>query len=281
LYNGEISVAIKTTSISGILSKEECELNMLSEAQTMMNLSHPYLIHFYGISRYDNRLCLVTEYIPNGCLLFWLHQQHQSSVTSHFRRRLGIFSLQICDAMDYLHSKSIIHRDLAARNCLIDDDANLVKVSDFGMAKYKFKKKHINSYLFEYFFRLVSSSSSSSMIYEGRCETPFPLRWSSPEVLLYREYSLKSDVWSYGVLLWEMYSRGQIPFGESISNDFVAQLITSGHMPNKPSLANQLIHRQIISPCWTYKPNDRPSFSALKETLNKIFCVSQTPHSFH
>jgi serine/threonine protein kinase len=109
---------------------------MLSEARTMMYLNHPYIVHFYGVSRCDNRLCLVTEYISNGCLLFWLHQQEQSSIiTSIFRRRLGIFSLQICDAMNYLESKSIIHRDLAARNCLIDDDANIVKVSDFGMAR--------------------------------------------------------------------------------------------------------------------------------------------------
>lgn len=101
-----------------------------------MNLSHPHLVHFYGISRYNNRLCLVTEYVPNGCLLIWLHQQQRSPVTSLFRRCLGLFSLQISDAMNYLHSKSILHRDLAAKNCLIDDHGNLVKVSDFGMAKY-------------------------------------------------------------------------------------------------------------------------------------------------
>ncbi len=104
----------------------------------MMQVNHPYLVHLYGISRCDNRLCLVTEYILNGCLLFWLHrqqQQQESTQTSFFRHRLALFSLQICDAMAYLESKSIIHRDLAARNCLIDDDANIVKVSDFGMAR--------------------------------------------------------------------------------------------------------------------------------------------------
>ncbi len=118
------------------------------------------------------------------------------------------------------------------------------------------------------------------MIYEGRYDTPFPLRWCSPEVLLYREYSSKSDVWSYGILLWEIYSLGQIPFGKIISNNFAAQLIKSGRMPNKPLLASQLIHKQIISPCWTYKPNDRPSFASLKETLNKIFRVSLKYRSF-
>jgi serine/threonine protein kinase len=80
-----------------------------------------------------------------------------------------------------------------------------------------------------FIFRLVSLSSS--MIYEGRSDTSFPLRWSSPEVLLYRKYSSKSDVWSYGILLWEIYSLGQIPFGESTSNESAAQLIKLGRMP--------------------------------------------------
>jgi serine/threonine protein kinase len=119
------------------------------------------------------------------------------------------------------------------------------------------------------------------MIYEGRSDTPFPLRWSSPEVLSKREYTAKSDVWSYGILLWEIYSLGQIPFGEANSNDIAAQMIKSSRMPQKPPLANQLIFRQIISPCWTFKPNDRPSFASLKETLNKILIVSPRPRSLH
>jgi hypothetical protein len=139
LYNNHIYVAIKTFSISSLLSLDECQSNMLSEARTMMDLHHPYLIHFYGITYYDNQLCLVTEYMPNGCLLFWLQQQQQrqqeTSDISLLRRRLGLFSLQICDAMSYLESKLIIHRDLAARNCLVDQNANLVKVTDFGMAR--------------------------------------------------------------------------------------------------------------------------------------------------
>ncbi|CAF3585827.1 unnamed protein product [Adineta steineri] len=264
LYNGETHVALKTFSISCILSSDERESNILNEARTMMYLSHPYLVHLYGITRYDNQLCLVTEYISDGCLLFWLQQQQQKqlSLTSQFRHRLVNFSFQICDAMTYLESKSIIHRDLAARNCLIDDEANIVKVGDFGMA------------------RLIPSSSSSD-IYEGRCDTPFPLRWSSPEVLLYREYSSKSDVWSYGILLWEIYSLGKLPYGEVNSNDLVTQLIKSGHMLSKPSLANQLIYTQIISPCWTLKPNERPAFITIKETLNRILILLTRPKPFN
>ena len=124
--------------MSFILSNDKYESTILSEARTMMNFNHPYLVHLYGVSHLDNQLCLVTEYMPNGCLLFWLRQKQQQSPTTHFfRRRLKLFSFQICDAMAYLEAKLIIHRDLAARNCLIDDNANIVKVSDFGMARYK------------------------------------------------------------------------------------------------------------------------------------------------
>jgi Bruton agammaglobulinemia tyrosine kinase len=118
------------------------------------------------------------------------------------------------------------------------------------------------------------------MIYEGRSDTPFPLRWSSPEVLLYREYSSKSDVWSYGILLWEIFSLGQIPFGEFVSNDIAAQLIKTGHMPTKPPLANQIIFTQIITPCWSSKASDRPSFSFIKQILKEIIILSQEDYAF-
>ncbi|CAF4001707.1 unnamed protein product [Rotaria sordida] len=260
LYYGNIPVAIKTYSTLSGLSIAECESNLLSEGEIMMNLRHPYLVNLYGICRFDNKLCLITEYINNGCLLFWLHKQEQTSITNIFRNRLRLFSFQICDAMSYLEDKLIIHRDLAARNCLIDDYANKVKVSDFGMAKLM--------------------SSSSPVIYQDKYHRPFPLRWSSPEVLLHRKYSSKSDVWSYGILIWEIYSLGQTPFGQTISNDRIAQLIISGSIPTKPTLANKIIFQQLILPCWTYKVNDRPSFSSLKQTFNKIVRLSPRSPSY-
>ena len=132
-------VAIKTYSSSCPLSFEECQINMLNEARIMMCLKHLYLIHLYGISSFENQFCLITEFITNGSLLPWLQQKEKEkdelSFKSNLCSRLQLFSFQICDAMSYLESQLIIHRDLAARNCLIDDEANFVKVGDFGMAK--------------------------------------------------------------------------------------------------------------------------------------------------
>ncbi|CAF5074902.1 unnamed protein product, partial [Rotaria sp. Silwood1] len=151
LYNGYIPVAIKTCSISSSdLSIVECQSNMLYEAKTMININHPYLS--------------LNIYIMNLFFFGYKKQQQQTFIKNSFRRRLELFSFQIIDAMSYLETKLIIHRDLAARNCLINDNKNIVKVSDFGMA------------------RQMSSSSSSSMFYQEKYDKPFPLRWSSPEV---------------------------------------------------------------------------------------------------
>lgn len=108
------------------------------------------------------------------------------------------------------------------------------------------------------------------MIYEEKFDKPFPLRWSSPEVLIYRKYSSKSDIWSYGVLLWEIYSLGQIPYGQSTSNDTIIKLIKKGQPLNKPKLVNKVIYKQIMLRCWNYNVNDRPPFYQFKELFNKI-----------
>ena len=129
-------------------------------------------------------------------------------------------------------------------------------------------KFHLKILFFSFFYRFLSSSS---LIYKGKCDTPFPLRWSSPEVLLYQEYSSKSDVWSYGILLWEIFSLGQMPFNDSTTNDMAAKRIKTGQMPMKPSLANENIYKDIIQQCWIFKCDDRPSFSILKEIFKKIF----------
>ncbi|CAF0741971.1 unnamed protein product [Didymodactylos carnosus] len=247
IYNNELLVAIKTLLFS-LDDDRSREQEMLKEAKTMMHLNHPNLVRLYGIGRYQERICLVTEYISNGCLLYYL-QNNQELLLGDLKKslkRFNSFALQICKAMVYLESKSIIHRDLAARNCLVGEQ-DVVKVGDFGMARF-----------------IIDD------IYQGKSDTPFPLRWSSPEVLFRREYSIKSDVWSFGVLLWEIYSLGDTPFGKIIQNDFAAQLIKSCHMPTRPQLCPQPIYRSIMSKCWTFRVQDRPMFSTIKRILEKV-----------
>uniref|UniRef100_A0A667YZ59 TXK tyrosine kinase n=1 Tax=Myripristis murdjan TaxID=586833 RepID=A0A667YZ59_9TELE len=129
-----------------------------------------------------------------------------------------------CEGMAYLEAHSFIHRDLAARNCLVNED-NVVKVSDFGMTRYVLDNQY--------------TSSSGAM---------FPVKWSPPEVLHYSKYSSKSDVWSYGVLMWEIFSEGRTPF-ESRSNVEVVEEITRGVRLYRPHRATHPVYRIMYS-CW-------------------------------
>lgn len=157
--------------------------------------------------------------------------------------------------MSYLSSKSIIHGDLAARNILIakDGTALTAKVSDFGMA------------------RILEGS------YYTIGQKPLPVKWTAPEVskskflkqkvINYGKLSLKSDVWSFGICLWEIFSRGKVPY-PGLSNEEVAKKVTSGYQMTVPECQPQVA--KLMLDCWKVNPGERPSFSQLLEEFGKL-----------
>uniref|UniRef100_A0A3P9N217 Protein kinase domain-containing protein n=1 Tax=Poecilia reticulata TaxID=8081 RepID=A0A3P9N217_POERE len=132
--------------------------------------------------------------------------------------------LDVCEGMEYLEANSFIHRDLAARNCLMND-AMVVKVSDFGMARYVLDNQYTST--------------------KG---AKFPVKWSPPEVFNYCKFSNKSDVWSYGVLMWEVFTEGQMPFDQSLNHEVVA-MVTNGHRLFRPKMAPSALYdiMQLLS----------------------------------
>uniref|UniRef100_A0A8C4X3I3 BMX non-receptor tyrosine kinase n=1 Tax=Erpetoichthys calabaricus TaxID=27687 RepID=A0A8C4X3I3_ERPCA len=142
----------------------------------------------------------------------------------HPNNQLVEICADVCDGMAFLESKTFIHRDLAARNCLVDKCLT-VKVSDFGMARYTMDDQYTSS-----------------------VGTKFPVKWSSPEVLNYNKYSSKSDVWAFGILMWEVYSLGKQPY-ELFNNSQVAQKIMQGYRLYRPQLACEEIYK-IMKSCW-------------------------------
>uniref|UniRef100_A0A4W5JUN9 Tec protein tyrosine kinase n=1 Tax=Hucho hucho TaxID=62062 RepID=A0A4W5JUN9_9TELE len=149
-----------------------------------------------------------------------------------FRQRRDTFSpgslLSICqdvsEGMEHLEANGFIHRDLAARNCLVNV-ALVVKVSDFGMARYVLDDQY---------------TSSSG--------TKFPVKWSPPEVFNFCKYSSKSDVWSFGVLMWEVFTEGKMPF-EHNPNHEVVMRVSQGHRLYRPRKATPNIY-DIMQRCW-------------------------------
>ncbi|XP_075813163.1 cytoplasmic tyrosine-protein kinase BMX isoform X2 [Microtus pennsylvanicus] len=234
-WKGQYDVAVKMIK-EGAMSEDE----FFQEAQTMMKLSHPKLVKFYGVCSKKYPIYIVTEYITNGCLLSYLKSHGKGLETS----QLLEMCYDVCEGMAFLESHQFIHRDLAARNCLVDSDLS-VKVSDFGMTRYVLDDQYVSS-----------------------VGTKFPVKWSAPEVFHYFKYSSKSDVWAFGILMWEVFSLGKQPY-DLYDNSEVVVKVSQGHRLYRPQLASDTIY-QIMYSCWHELPEKRPTFQQLLSAIEPL-----------
>ncbi|KAF0039866.1 hypothetical protein F2P81_008101 [Scophthalmus maximus] len=215
-WQGQHDVAIKMIR-EGSMSEDD----FIEEAKIMMKLRHENLVQLYGVCTKQRPIYIVTEFLSNGCLLTYLREslkQHPTAV------QLLEMCKDISEGMAYLESQQYIHRDLAARNCLVDGNGT-VKVTDFGLSRYVLDDEYTSS---------VGSK--------------FPVRWSPPEVLLYCKFSSKSDIWAYGVLMWEVYTLGRLPY-ERLNNTEIVDQVSRGLRLFRPQLANEKVYSLMLS-CW-------------------------------
>ncbi|KAF2980791.1 hypothetical protein EK904_008528 [Melospiza melodia maxima] len=142
--------------------------------------------------------------------------------------------------MEYLEANNFVHRDLAARNVLVSED-NIAKVSDFGLTKE------------------ASSTQDTGKL---------PVKWTAPEALREKKFSTKSDVWSFGILLWEIYSFGRVPYPRIPLKDVVPR-VEKGYKMDAPDGCPAVVY-EVMKKCWTLDPGHRPSFHQLREQLVHI-----------
>eukprot|EP00049_Salpingoeca_infusionum_P004334 m.77772 g.77772 ORF g.77772 m.77772 type:complete len:282 (+) comp12512_c0_seq3:1455-2300(+) len=169
-----------------LYTSEQLELlrRFVEEAQVMKRFDHPNILRLLGVCMQDQPLYIITEYLENGDLYSYLRKNHSTSLVQ--RVKMGV---DIARGMAYLHSLNYVHGDLACRNCLVTAELT-VKISDFGLSKDTAYKG--------YYFRATTKN------------IPLPVRWMSPECLRLGEYTLQSDVWSYGVVLYELMTVNSI-----------------------------------------------------------------------
>lgn len=215
-----------------------------AEASLMKTLFHSKLIQLYGLCTSEEPILIITELMVNGSLLDYL----QTPVGKQLKLDTLIYiASQIADGMAYLESRHFIHRDLAARNVLVGEN-NEVKVADFGLA------------------RVVKDAQN---IYAAREGTKFPIKWTAPEAAIYNKFSIKSDVWSFGIVLTEIVTYGRTPYPSMSNQEVLQQVSRSYRMPKPPNCPDRLY--QLMLSCWKQEPESRPTFENLKYKLESYF----------
>ncbi|GFU05520.1 tyrosine-protein kinase Src42A [Nephila pilipes] len=238
LWNNTTPVAIKTLKTGTMDPKD-----FLAEAQIMKKLRHPKLVQLYAVCTLEEPIYIITELMKNGSLLEFLQGRGRSLKLP----QLIDMSAQIAAGMAYLESQNYIHRDLAARNILVGE-SNIVKIADFGLA------------------RLIKEDE-----YEARVGARFPIKWTAPEAANYSKFSIKSDVWSFGILLTELVTYGRIPYPGMTNAEVLHQVEHGYRMPCPPGCPPALY--EIMLECWHKDPMKRPTFETLQWKLEDFFTM--------
>ncbi|XP_016863370.1 ephrin type-A receptor 5 isoform X7 [Homo sapiens] len=235
----ELPVAIKTLKV-GYTEKQRRDF--LGEASIMGQFDHPNIIHLEGVVTKSKPVMIVTEYMENGSLDTFLKKNDgQFTVIQLVGMLRGISA-----GMKYLSDMGYVHRDLAARNILIN--SNLVcKVSDFGLS------------------RVLEDDPEAAYTTRGG---KIPIRWTAPEAIAFRKFTSASDVWSYGIVMWEVVSYGERPYWEMTNQDVIKAVEEGYRLPSPMDCPAALY--QLMLDCWQKERNSRPKFDEIVNMLDKL-----------
>uniref|UniRef100_A0A8C2L6E3 Fibroblast growth factor receptor n=1 Tax=Cyprinus carpio TaxID=7962 RepID=A0A8C2L6E3_CYPCA len=258
--NKPLTVAVKMLKDDGT----DKDLSDLVSEMEMMKMigKHKNIINLLGACTQNGPLYVLVEYASKGNLREYLRARRPPGMDYSFDtckipnetltfKELVSCAYQVARGMEYLASKKCIHRDLAARNVLVTED-NVMKIADFGLAR--------DVHNIDYYKKTTN----------GR----LPVKWMAPEALFDRVYTHQSDVWSYGVLLWEIFTLGGSPY-PGIPVEELFKLLKEGHRMDKPANCTHELY-MIMRECWHAVPSQRPTFRQLVEDHDRVLSMTST-----
>uniref|UniRef100_A0A3B3BZ50 Focal adhesion kinase 1 n=1 Tax=Oryzias melastigma TaxID=30732 RepID=A0A3B3BZ50_ORYME len=234
--NPALSVAVKTCKNSTSDSVRE---KFLQEALTMRQFDHPHIVKLMGVIT-ENPVWIIMELCTLGELRSFLQVRKYSLDLA----TLILYSYQLSTALAYLESKRFVHRDIAARNVLVST-VDCVKLGDFGLSRY------------------MEDSS-----YYKASKGKLPIKWMAPESINFRRFTTASDVWMFGVCMWEILMYGIKPFQGVKNNDVIGRIENGERLAMPPQCPPTLY--SLMTKCWSYDPSKRPRFNELKTQLSTI-----------
>ncbi|XP_072211278.1 tyrosine-protein kinase Lck isoform X4 [Excalfactoria chinensis] len=239
-YNGHTKVAIKNLK-QGSMSPSA----FLAEANLMKNLQHPRLVRLYAVVTKEP-IYIITEYMEKGSLVDFLKTSEGIKLSIN---KLLDMAAQIAEGMAFIEAKNYIHRDLRAANILVSE-ALCCKIADFGLA------------------RLIEDNE-----YTAREGAKFPIKWTAPEAINYGTFTIKSDVWSFGILLTEIVTYGRIPYPGMTNPEVIQNLERGYRMPQPDNCPRELY--ELMRQCWKEQPEERPTFEYMKSVLEDFFTATE------
>ncbi|XP_035786787.1 serine/threonine-protein kinase mig-15-like [Anopheles albimanus] len=254
VYKGELTqktgekifVAVKALKEN---ASAKTQADFKREIELISDLKHDNIVCILGVVLKEEPLCMLFEYMAQGDLHEFLIANSPNEGKSLTQLQFLLIAQQICDGMEYLASHHYVHRDLAARNCLVGDNLT-VKISDFGLSRDIY----------------------SSDYYRVQSKSLLPVRWMPSESILYGKFTTESDVWSFGVVLWEIYSYGLQPY-YGYSNQEVINMVRGRQLLPCPESCPSAVYSLMVE-CWLVEAVRRPTFPEIGHRL-KIWYQAQ------
>ena len=250
IYKGTLSRSVGRDEVAVKMLKSsdpEEQQDFLMEARLLAMLDHPGIVRICGVQSEEMPLLIAFELLQGGSLLSYIRDAAQNPSLAISAKDCCTCVLHIAEAVHYLHNIRIVHRDLAARNILVGSNITDIRVSDFGLSRRMQEGK-------DYYKKLIDDK--------------IPVKWMPLESIQHKKYSTASDTWSFGVVVWELFSGGEVPFSTYSAIETVLA-IAQGKRLARPHDCPEHMYGLLLR-CWDVQPEERIPFPSLIEHLKRI-----------